>query len=264
MSDFNTASITLKTSDFSTQPDFLYGSSYDSGQFSANAKMSSMTWKNINLRDILGDMYNKYEYFNICLNTVSTSIANLIDANTDARNVSIRLSGLNFINQGYSSKSLNNNSDTTVIGAFNFVPSSAVTKEYYGSNMASFRKSSDIVDIKIEYARITDDVVQNTTPLFTAVSSLTGTGSLGSSSLTISANASTAGVVIGSRFTAIANTISANTYVTSIPSNLVLTLSKPLLGPMSATSFVVTPILTYPNTIFIFDIVGIPQRNLNA
>ena len=262
MSDFNTASLTLKTSDFSTQPDFLYGSAYDSAQFSANQKMSSMTWKNINLRDILGDIYNKYEYFNICLNTVSTSQANLIDANPDSRNVSIKLSGLNFINQGYSSKSLNNNSDTTVIGAFNFVNSTSVTKEYYGSNMASFRKSSDIVDIKIEYAKIVDDVVQNTNTFNTLITSLTGTGSEGSSTLTLSATASSAGVVIGSRFTAINNTISANTYVTSVATSSV-TLSKPLLGQMTNTSFALSPLITYPNTIFIFDIVGIPQRNLN-
>ena len=258
MSDYNTASLILKTSDFTSQSDYVYGSPYDNGQFSSNAKMSSMTWKNINLRDILGDMYQKYEYFNICLNTVSTSQANVIDNNTDTRNVSLRLSGLNFNNQGYVSKSLTNNGNSTLIGTFNFIPNASSAQYYYGCNIATFRKSSDIVDIKIEYPRILDDIVTNSNLTATAISSLTGTGSAGSYSLVLSATNSA--VVVGSKFTASA-TISANTCITSITGTTV-TLSKPLLAQMTATSTIITPCQTYPNNIFIFDIVGIPDRNL--
>ena len=259
MTDFNSASLVLKTSDFTSQSDYVYGTAYSSSQFASNEKMSSMIWRNINLRDILGDMYDKYEYFNICLNTVSTAQANLIDTNTDTRNVSLKISGLSFNNQGYVSKSLTNNSNSTVIGTFNFTPSASSAQYYYGCNMATFRKSSDTVDIKIEYPRILDDVVSNSNLTATAIASLTGTGAIGSYSLVLSSV--NAGVVVGSKFTASA-TISANTCITSIQGTLV-TLSKPLLAQMNATATTITPCQTYPNTIFIFDIVGIPERNLN-
>jgi hypothetical protein len=154
---------------------------------------------------------------------------------------------------------LTNSSNSTLIGTFNFTPSASSTQYYYGCNMATFRKSSDIVDIKIEYPRILDDVVSNSNLTATSISSLTGTGAIGSYSLVLSSV--NAGVVVGSKFTASA-TISANTCITSINGTTV-TLSKPLLAQMNATSTIITPCQTYPNTIFIFDIVGIPDRNLN-
>ena len=259
MTDFNSASLVLKTSDFTSQSDFVYGSAYNSSQFSSNEKMSKMSWKNINLRDVLGDIYDKYDYFNICLNTVSTAQANLIDGNLDARNVSLKISGLNFYNQGYISKSLSNNNYSTNIGTFNFTPSSSSTQYYYGCNMATFKKSQDYVEIIIEYPRILDDVVSNSNLTATAISSLTATGANGSSSLVLSAV--NANVVVGSKFTSSAQ-ISVDTCITSI-NGVNVTLSKPLIGQLNATAVTITPCQTYPNTVFIFDIVGIPNRNLS-
>jgi hypothetical protein len=260
MSDFNSASLILKTSDFTSQSDFIYGTVYNSSKFYSNEKMSSMTWRNINLRDLLGDIYDKYDYFNICLNTLSTSQANLIDGNTDARNVSIKLNGLSFYNQGYTSKSLTVNNNSTIIGTFNFTPSSSSTQYYYGCNIATFKKSADIVDITIEYPRILDDVISNSNLTTASISSLTATGSNGASSLTLSSV--NANVVVGSKFTASVQ-ISVDTCITSI-NGAVVTLSKPLIGALSATAVTITPCQTYPNSIFIFDIVGIPNRNLSS
>lgn len=259
MSDFNSASLILKTSDFSSQSDFVYGTAYNSSKFYANEKMSSMTWRNINLRDLLGDIYDKYDYFNICLNTLSTAQANLIDPNSDARNVSIKLNGLNFYNQGYTSKTLTVNNNSTIIGTFNFTPSASSTQYYYGCNIATFKKSADIVDITIEYPRILDDIVSNSNLTSTNLTGITGTGSNGSNVLTLS---SVNNVVVGSKFTASA-TISVDTCITSISGNVV-TLSKPLIGAMVGASTTITPCQTYPNSIFIFDVVGIPNRNLSS
>ena len=44
-------------------------------------------------------MYDKYNTFNLCLNTISTSQANTIDPSPDSKNVNLRLSGLPFLNQ---------------------------------------------------------------------------------------------------------------------------------------------------------------------
>ena len=33
---------------------------------------TTFTWSNLNLRMLMGDMYNQYDYFNLCLNCVAT------------------------------------------------------------------------------------------------------------------------------------------------------------------------------------------------
>ena len=38
-----------------------------------NGSKSNMSWSNINLRTLLGDMWDKYEYFNLSLTEISTA-----------------------------------------------------------------------------------------------------------------------------------------------------------------------------------------------
>ena len=64
MTDIRHASLVLKTSDFTTRSDYVYGQPYSFSNGSINGKMSSMSWNNINLRTVLGDMYDKYNTFN--------------------------------------------------------------------------------------------------------------------------------------------------------------------------------------------------------
>ena len=66
MTDRN-ASLVLKTSDLTSKSDYVYGVPYVNQSGSMNAKGSSITWNNINLRTLLGDMYDRYDIFNICL-----------------------------------------------------------------------------------------------------------------------------------------------------------------------------------------------------
>ena len=68
----------------------------------SNASRTSTTWTNINLRSLLGDMYDKYDMFNLCLNTVATGTsANNFYATSSDMQVMIRVSGLPFINNTY-------------------------------------------------------------------------------------------------------------------------------------------------------------------
>ena len=225
-----------------------------------NAKGSSMTWNNINLRSVLGTLYDKYDTFNLCLNTISTSQANTIDVNPDSKNITIKLGGLPFINQTYNVKS-GSSSSSTSLATFNFTSSSSTTQYYYSNNIATFGKNSDTCNITIEYFRILDDIIPNSNITLSAINSLTGTGSSGSNSLTLSA--SNAGVVIGSSITGTG--IPANTIILSVVGTAVI-LSNNLSQALSATSINIIPIATYPNIIFIFDIFGIAKEegNFNA
>ena len=90
--------------------------------FSNNANKTSTTWNNINLRTLLGDMYDKYDTFNICLDTVtSASSLHYIYATPNDTQVNLRLSGLPLINNTYNIGSVNNgNTNLCTIGSFTF------------------------------------------------------------------------------------------------------------------------------------------------
>jgi len=260
MTDLLNASLILKTSDITQQSTYLYGNTFSSQVGSMNAKGSSITWNNINLRTVLGTIYDKYDVFNLCLNTISTAQANTIDVNPDSRNITIKMSGLPWINQTYNTKS-NSNGTSTSIATFNFTALSSTTQYYYSNNIATFGKNSDTCNITIDYFRILDDVIPNSNINLTQITNLTGTGLINSNVLALSA--SNANVVLGSGITGAG--IPANTYISYVSGTTII-LSNILTIALNNTAITITPIATYPNTIFILDIFGIPkdEGNING
>ena len=85
-----TASLVLKSSDLT------FGSSTPVG--TADANDVTLTWNNINLRVLLGDIYDQYERFNLNLNTIATNVAGAIGATADDRACYITIAGLPWIN----------------------------------------------------------------------------------------------------------------------------------------------------------------------
>ena len=89
MSNLENAALVLRTSDLTANSTTNVGT--------CDQYRTNFTWNNINLRTLLGGMYDKYERFNICLNTVSTSnIAVTPGVTDDDRIVQIYLGGLRF------------------------------------------------------------------------------------------------------------------------------------------------------------------------
>jgi hypothetical protein len=124
---------------------------------SINSMRSSITWNNINLRILLGDMYDKYDRFNLCLNCISTAYA--LSATNNSQ-VLIRLTGLPWIGCNYNitSNAINVNNIYDIIGTFKFsssTPQEPLTQYYYES-IATFSKNSDIISITIDYLRLVD------------------------------------------------------------------------------------------------------------
>ncbi len=67
---------------------------------SCDVKLTNFTWNNINLRTLLGHMYDKYDLFNICLaNVTQSNGAGNFGATNDDIIVQIYLKGLPFINR---------------------------------------------------------------------------------------------------------------------------------------------------------------------
>ena len=132
----------------------------------ASLTKTSHTWYNINLRTLLGDMYNKYDMFNICLNTVATEpLGTAFNKASKDLQVIMRVSGLPFINNTYNvsvakvgtdNTFVNNNTPYCVIGTFTFASTGPATQYFYGSNIATFGKNQELCNITIDYVRIAD------------------------------------------------------------------------------------------------------------
>ena len=169
------ASLVLRSFDLNTTED-NYGV--------VNSTNTVMTWKNIDLRTLLGTMYNNYDLFNLTLNSIATSkVKQAYNATAsagngyamgDAENLAtmVQIAGLPFINQTYDMKT-NVNKSTTLIGAFTF-PSAINTStsvNFYASNFATFGKSQDLANITISFIKCID----GTTPACSSTGSFPNT-----------------------------------------------------------------------------------------
>jgi hypothetical protein len=66
-----------------------------------NTPKTSMTWNNLNLRNIMGQIYNDYDFFDIKLNSMICVSGTATDANN---NLIVNLQGLPFIGVGNGGK----------------------------------------------------------------------------------------------------------------------------------------------------------------
>ena len=115
MSSQEKALLVLKTSDLT------FGQSNSVG--SANATGTQCTWNNIDLRVLLGNLYEKYTRFNLSLNTFTTGpCGTLTDAETGTY---LSLSGLPFVNNTYAVKT-NSLSREAFIGSVLWKPQSTI------------------------------------------------------------------------------------------------------------------------------------------
>lgn len=134
-----------------------------------NSSRTSFTWNNIDLRILLGDMYNKYDRFNLCLNTIAQGLGgdqgnNFFNAQIDAL-VLVRMSGLPWVNNSYTiSASGSNNTGNTVISSFKFLNNTQQVEYLHGASLTTFSKSQDLANITIDYLRVVDLVA----PVMTA------------------------------------------------------------------------------------------------
>jgi hypothetical protein len=73
-----------------------------------NAQRSSMTWTNVDIKTIVGTMWEKYEYFIITLVSAISAPITAVPTNIFDRTAIINLQGLQFINSSYSIASKSN------------------------------------------------------------------------------------------------------------------------------------------------------------
>ena len=159
-------SLTLKTTQINsslTYADYALDAvvSTSTGQISKNR--TCYIWYNVNIRNLLDPIYNKYNKFNISLNNVITSTqgsAVITDAKKDDRQLQVKMSGLQWLssyNQTYQRNDPNKvikliQLSTLAYGTDSF----HFTEQYH-----TFLKGSEIVDITINLHNVSTDT--NTT-----------------------------------------------------------------------------------------------------
>lgn len=104
-----------------------------------NATRTQATWFSINLEHMLGDMYNKYDMFNLRLNCVSYQQQAAFGVAPFDRLIQFGVSGLAWENNNYNTvrKTLTN---ASILGILNFTQNVAATNVFDNSFVATFRK----------------------------------------------------------------------------------------------------------------------------
>ena len=117
----------------------------------------TLTWKNVDMRRVLGEMYDKYETFNMYLYQINQSVGFGGSATCAANQqlVDIRIRGLQFLNNGYNTISRNNTSSAFLTSYVLNLTSNAnasigTVTPMFNPTIVTFGKNSDCVDITID------------------------------------------------------------------------------------------------------------------
>jgi hypothetical protein len=110
----------------------------------------SCTWENINLRTVLGTMYDKYDVFSLQLNYIGQGYvsSSTLSASLNNNLVFIELSGLPLINNTYNIIK-QNNTNATIIAVYEINPQNIDSQQYPNPSKVLFGKNSEMVDITI-------------------------------------------------------------------------------------------------------------------
>ncbi len=118
----------------------------------ADAKNISCTWNNINIRTLLGPMYDKYDTFVLSLESIMQSeSADDVGVSNDDALVLVQMSGLPFINTTFNIQTGFNNYSTILTPIH--VGSNTINFNTFNNVFRTFGKASDLINITIGFLR---------------------------------------------------------------------------------------------------------------
>jgi len=148
-----TASLVLKTSDITTDDisTTTLAAVINNSVGSIDVSGQLIKWKNINPKLLLGDMYEKYDKFNLNLSCYSSRKVATALADFD---VTFYISGLPWSNQGYSIKSQSITQKAVLATLLIDATTSYGVKSDINNNTLTFNKPTGNFDITIEIKNI--------------------------------------------------------------------------------------------------------------
>jgi len=126
---------------------------------SKNNLRNNYSYFNINLKNMLGSLFFKYDYFYLNLIGISSYTSGAGTVINDDAFVNINISGFDFYN--YSNYTSNTNS--VVMGQFNFDINKNVLKLFDSTNSIIIKKSPENITLNIYYTRVIDNVISTGT-----------------------------------------------------------------------------------------------------
>ena len=155
--------LTLNTNDIFSGPNqaSFYNKTIDNMYGTITNNRCTNTWKNINMRFVLGVLYDKYETFNIKLYQITQTSGAFGSGNPLANYtlVDVRVSGLPFLNNSYNIASSNNTNSiyltSYVLNNLNFLQTGGSITVLYPITL-TFGKSTEYVDITIDIKNTMD------------------------------------------------------------------------------------------------------------
>lgn len=116
---------------------------------SINQYRTSMTWNAISMKNMLGELYNQYELFNIELIGFSAAqILSNFGVTDNDRNVIFKMSGLDWVYNTYNTSTFNT-TNQAVVGCHRFASQTNVFNASNTRRMTSTFRKNQIVDITI-------------------------------------------------------------------------------------------------------------------
>jgi hypothetical protein len=127
----------------------------------SNNTLTTHTWRNINLRTLMGDMYDKYDLFMlkpILIATAANPPQNW-GGDTNDRNVVLNIQGLPFVNNTYNASTLTTTS-SSIFGVL-LTRTAGIATSTNGGSILTFGKYQELVDLTIFYSRINKNASGN-------------------------------------------------------------------------------------------------------
>lgn len=145
------ASFALKCNDISLSDTFGdYPVTNNVG--SIDATRTNVTWYSVNLENILGDLYSKYEFFNLRVKYVEYVASAAFGVSADDRSVYFQMDGLNWYNSNYNTVR-GCNVGTSIIGSNSFSENTAAVVALDDSCIFTIRKQKT-ANINIQYLTV--------------------------------------------------------------------------------------------------------------
>jgi hypothetical protein len=145
MFNAETATLVLRSADLTPNTTNAIGT--------ADVYLLRMTWNNINLRTLLGSMYEKYDRFCLVPTQMQSVVAGAsIGSTADDRNCLVFISGLPFTNNTYNVSTLTNQ-NYAFLNFLRFVQGNPVVSSTTPNSLL-FTKNQELVNLTIFYQRI--------------------------------------------------------------------------------------------------------------
>lgn len=128
-----------------------------------DANNTSWTWSNINLRTLLGDMYDLYDRFALVpvrVHSGNTGTNTGFGATEYDRVVTINISGLPFTNNVYDTALKTNNNHIT-FQTLHINNTASTNSSVNGGSILTFTKNQELVNLNIYYKRVTKNGLNN-------------------------------------------------------------------------------------------------------